>query len=90
MITVPPEVIAGEALVCGVQAMLAVAWVYSRNDRMYGWQDTPSITARWLSEAWANLPDPTYGATFLFSRQDLAQDRVQALIRGRPLKAYFP
>lgn len=89
MITVPPEVIAGEALVCGVQAMLAVAWVYSRNDIMYGWLDDPPYTARWIAENWHKLPDPTGGAIFLFSRQDLEQDAVQDLIRGRDLKAYF-
>lgn len=89
MITVPPEVIAGEALVCGLQAMLAVAWVYSRNDIMYGWLDNPPPIARWVSKNWSKVDDPTDGAVFLFSRQDLELDAVQALIQGRDIKAYF-
>lgn len=86
---VPAEVIAGEAAICSIQAMLAVAWIYQRNQRFNGWHPKPSITAQWVAANWQRLPDTSNGATFLFSKADLGLLEVQRLIAGRPLLAQF-
>lgn len=81
MPTPPPEIIMGEGgLVCGPYVLLAIAWVWSRNPRMYGWHDNPSATAEWIAENYWKLPDPTNGATLMFSNADLEKPRVKALL----------
>lgn len=86
---IPPEIIAGEAAICTFHAMLAVAWVYSRNPRFYGWSDEPGRMAQWIARYWYLFPDPTRGATNLFSAADLKQEKVRRLIAGRPVRAIF-
>lgn len=80
-------VIQGEAGICGLQAMLAVAWVYSRNPRFYG-RAAPGPLAAFVAEHWREFPDPTDGAVFLVNDLDLRDPRVQAFARGEP-KATF-
>jgi hypothetical protein len=76
------HVLMGEAGICGPLGMLAVAWVYSRNPIMYGFS-TPNKDAAWMSVWWSALPDPTQGATMIFSNSDLELPQVQRLIRDK-------
>src|SRR5690606_32491071 len=87
-LTTLSHIIAGEAMGCPVVAFVAVAWVYSRNKTMYGYSDYLPPEAIFAANYWSELPDPTFGATYLFSRSDLAQSRVQRIIypsNGPPL-----
>jgi len=76
------HVLEGEASVCGFMGMLAVSWAYSRNKAMYGWQ-TPSPLAEFVAQWWWAFEDPTHGSMFLFSKQDMADERVQAIVKDR-------
>ncbi len=76
------HVIQGEAGLCPLTAMLAVAWIYSRNDTMYGYAK-PSGGARLIAKFWESIPDPVPNKHFIFSRQDLRQARVRRLIRNK-------
>lgn len=83
------HIVQGEAGICGVWAMLAVAWVYSRNPTMYGW-DAPSLLATTVSMFWQMLPDPTGGAFYLVNDLDLLREDVQSftLARGPPIAIF--
>lgn len=74
--------IQGEAGACPLVVMLAVAWIYSRNDTMYG-HAKPSSEALFIARIWQSIPDPVPGKYFIFSRQDLKQKRVRQLIKNR-------
>ena len=76
------HILEGEGGACGILGFLAIAHVFSRNDTMYGWQ-TPSPLAEFVAMWWYMMPDPTLGAEFLFSKQDLQDPRVHAIIKGR-------
>ena len=76
-------IVQGEAGICGFQAMLAVAWVYSRNRTFYG-RAQPSAIAWFVAEHWQEFPDPTHGSVFLVNDLDLRDPRVQAFARGEP------
>lgn len=69
---------------CGPLAMVAIAWVYSRNDVMYGKYAnvTPNEDALAVARIWDRLPDPTGGAHFAFSREDLKKPSVQKIIKN--------
>jgi len=73
------HIIAGEAGGCGIIAMLAVANIWTRNKRFYGYAP---ITGAALQAAitYRRLPDVTGGARYLFNRNDLRQRRVRELI----------
>lgn len=77
--------IMGEAGMCGISAMLAVAWLYSRNPIMYG-SAPPSLAATWIAGNWQMLADPVPGSIAMFSAQDLELARVQQLITKMQLK----
>lgn len=79
------HILQGEAAGCGLMAMVAVAWVYSHNRTMYGW-DTPGPLALWAATYWSLVPDPTGGARFIVSTNDLRLPAVRALTvdRGPP------
>jgi len=82
--------IMGEAGMCPLMAMLAVAWLYSRNPIMYGWSP-PNDTATWLAYNWRELHDPVPGSLAMFSLHDLELARVKQLIAKmqlRPLQRY--
>lgn len=80
-----PEVIEGEAGLCGPVGMAAVVHVNhnhiqhtGRAPAWYGWSEPASPLA--IRIAAHPGPDPTHGALHLFSRQDLERADVQALI----------
>lgn len=79
---IPPEVIAGEASLCGLEGRLAVAHVASRNGRWTGWENPTPLDIH-VARHWDRYPDPTRGSRFLFSDQDLMRADVQSLIAGR-------
>lgn len=57
---------------------------------MYGWQ-SPSDMALDVAANWWMYADPTYGARYLVSRQDLQRADVQAYTTDRgPPVAVFP
>lgn len=80
---VPPEVLMGEAGICSFWAMVAIAWVYQRNQRMNGWQE-PDPKAILASALWPILPDTSAGANHAFSAEDLRREDVKEII-GRAL-----
>ncbi len=76
--------LANEAGVCGVMAMVAVAYVWSRNPRMtgtYGPRE-PGQVEWFVARTWHLWPDFSKGATFVFSDQDLRLPAVQDIIRN--------
>jgi hypothetical protein len=81
MAPVPPEILMGEAGICGFWAMVGIAYVYQRNPRMHGWQDQVNIKALGAAILWPVLPDPTQGARYVFSASDLDRRRVRAIIK---------
>lgn len=85
----PPEIIMGEAGICSLSAMIAVAYVFQRNPVMYGWQEKVSNEARAAALFWRWLPDTSNGARHMFSFADLRQDKVRRIIRGKRVKAVF-
>lgn len=70
---------------CPVIAMLAVAWLYSRNSVMYGYA-TPNTTAQWIADNWRMLHDPLPNSIAMFSKSDLELTRVKQLIARMQLK----
>jgi hypothetical protein len=74
-------ILAGEANGCALIVYLAVAWVYTRNQTMYGYAE-PNPQSIFISQTWHQFPDPSYGAYFYFSGNDLKQTRVQNLIQN--------
>jgi hypothetical protein len=78
------QILQGEAGLCSQLGLWAVLWVWTRNPTMYGRQD-PSHLARVMAHIYFSQPawlqtDPTGGANFLLSGQDLQQSRVKRLI----------
>jgi len=71
-------VIAGEAPGCPVEARLAVAHVYSRNDVWFG-QGIPTSFDVWLALNWQRFPDPTKGAQYLIGPGDFERMARQGL-----------
>lgn len=91
LFAVPPELLMGEAGICGFWAMVAVAYVYQRNPAMNGWQDIVSDEALLAAGFWPFLPDPTDGARFVFSAEDLELEKTKQIVRETgPPKAVFP
>jgi hypothetical protein len=83
-------IIAGEAGMCGISAMLAVAWLYSRNPIMYG-SAPPTPSATWIASNWQMMADPVPGSIAMFSAHDLELLRVKQLIAKmdlRPLREF--
>ena len=83
LIFVPPEILMGEAGACSFWAMVAIAWVYQRNQRMNGWQE-PDQKAILASALWSILPDASAGANYVFSAEDLRREDVKKIIGGTP------
>ena len=86
---IPAEAIFGEAGICSVQAMIAAAWVLSRNPVAFGWHGQPSATAEWVSKAWRHLPDYSNGGRYLLSLEDLKRAEVKQMIEGLAERARF-
>lgn len=76
------RIIQGEAGVCPLLAMLSVAFLFQRNSTMYG-DAEPSNDAIFIALFWRWFADPTPTAKFMFSAQDLEQERVQTILAGR-------
>lgn len=90
LLMAPPEVLMGEAGLCGFWAMVAVAHVYNRNQKMNGWQTAVSDEARLAAAWWRYLPDVSWGARHVFSRQDLNMVSVREIVRATgPPRARF-
>jgi hypothetical protein len=87
---VPPEIIMGEASLCGFWAMVAVAYVYQRNPKMNGWQEMPNIKATLAAMLWPALPDTSLGAKYVFSSQDLETRKVDQIIKDKKARAIYP
>ena len=86
---VPPELLMGEAGICGFWAMVAVAWVYQRNQRMNGWHDSPSEQASLAAALWPILPDMSGGSRYVFSAEDLAGSGAREIAGpGPPVVVY--
>lgn len=79
LLLVPPEMLMGEAGICSIWAMVAIAWVYQRNQRMNGWQE-PSPQAIMASALWPMLPDTSAGANYVFSAEDLEREDVKEIV----------
>lgn len=77
------DLIQNEAGVCGEEGMLAVAWVANRTSpsAWAGARKAERITeaAAYIAEHWMEYEDPTGGATFLFSLQDLKLSSVKKI-----------
>lgn len=81
----PPEILAGEAAVCvhNLLVLAAVVYVYQVNTRMNGWAEDVSPQVEWVALNWYMLPNVAQGAQYVFSTQDLKQQRVRQIIRQR-------
>ena len=89
MLDVAPQLLMGEAGICGFMAMIAVAYVYQRNPVMYGWQEDFSDEAKAAALFWPWFPDYSYGASYVFSFRDMRTKAVRLLIRGKWPKIVF-
>ena len=78
----------GEASICPLSALVAAAYICQRS-ACYGSQ-APDHRAMAVARSWQWMPDPSLGARFLVSAQDLRLPRVQALTsdRGPPLREW--
>ena len=81
-------IVAGEASGCVPIAMIAVMHVLSRNSTFYG-NASPTPMSVWAATHWNELPDPTNGAYFLFSLQDIQLDSVSELVGHNKPTAVF-
>lgn len=88
LLLVPPEVLMGEAGICSFWAMVAVAYVFQRNQQMNGWQE-PNIQAALAAALWPMLPDTSGGANYAFSTQDLMREDVRKIIAGTSPKVVW-
>ncbi len=79
LLLVPPEVLMGEAGMCSLWAMAAIARVFQQNQHMNGWQP-PNMKAILVASLWPILPDTSAGANYVFSTQDLEMDAVREII----------
>lgn len=86
------RVLHGEAVTCFNLPLvfLALAHVYSRNPTFYGYYQGDNINeyAIYMAYLWRFFDDPTDGATFVFSSDDLANSaraRAIAQERGPPV-----
>ena len=75
-------IIAGEAGACSFTAMIAVAYIYQRNNRFFGYSQ-PGYWESLIARNWYKFTDTSGGAEFLFSADDLQDHRVKRIIRGR-------
>lgn len=81
------HIIAGEVLGCPIMAYYALAWVYTRNKSWNGYGQ-PTDLAVFASRTWYKIEDPSFGASFMFSGNDLSKDNVRYLLlrpRGPPM-----
>lgn len=84
---VPPALLTNEAAICSLWAMVSIAYIYQLNPNFHNWENTPpNAMAIWVSALGPLLPNPTPGAKFAFSWQDLRLRAVKAIIatRGPP------
>lgn len=87
---VPPEVLMGEGGMCGFWAMVAIAQLVQRNNKMNGWQDQPNLKAVLAAILWPAFPDMTQGAHYVFSLQDLENQKVRQIIKDKKPKVVWP
>jgi hypothetical protein len=85
MLLSPPDlhlayVLEGEAGNCSRETMLAVAYVYAENPKMYGYK-TPSVDALEVASTWRERENPVPGARFVFSADDLTLQSVQNITK---------
>ncbi len=88
--TVNAQVLMGEAGVCPIGAIIAVAWMMARGaGPFYGEQGETNSAAEFVARLWYTQPDPTPGARFAFSEEDLKKVQVQRIIQDRPERARY-
>jgi hypothetical protein len=87
---VPPEIIAGEASICSLWAMIAIAYVFQRNPKMNGWDSDPDLRAFFASRFFHLLPDTSGGAKYAFSIQDVAAGAAVVAVGEQPPKVVYP
>ncbi len=78
------KILQAEGSVCGFFGMLVVWHVYTRNKEMRS-VTPPSKLALFVALIGKYFDDPTGGAEFLFSGEDLKNPRVQKLVNGSPI-----
>lgn len=86
------HLIAGEAGTCDADGKFAVAHVHAnRGGVAVGWYgDAEPSDLDWeVALTWKSVEDPTQGARYLFSAQDLQLPAVQRLLEGREQTATF-
>lgn len=82
------HIIAGEAGICDLDARIAVAHVVANREAAgltsgwYGWA-TPDAESLQAALTWQDVADPTHGALFMLSREDVVRPAVQAFLAGR-------
>lgn len=81
-------ILQGEAGVCGWIGLWAVAYVWGRNPIMNGYQE-PGEQAYLVARLYLMnpffFPDPTDGARFLLSKQDIESTKGKILIGDKSL-----
>jgi len=86
------HLVAGEAGTCGMDGKSAVAHVHAtRGAVAVGWYGNaePSDLDWEVALTWKGVADPTQGARYLFSAQDLQLPAVKRLLEGREQTATF-
>lgn len=88
---IPLQIIQGEAGNCPIEAKFAIAHLWHENPVMYGWDEALDESTRrvWLTYQQKTNINPE--GRFIFSSDDLGDDRVLDIIRGlnRPPRAVF-
>lgn len=83
------SVIEGEAGVCNFEAKLAVAHVYSRNPTMFGYIPDYSYESLLIAQNWQKFSDPTNGAFYIVSREDLMADYIKEMYDQSSNKKHY-
>ena len=84
------SIISGETgNICPTEAKIAIAHIYSRNTIFYALDRNFSAIDLAVSMNWQRIKDTSNGAEFIFSEDDMRDERVKKLVRGRELKVKF-
>ena len=82
-------ILQGEAGICPLMALIAVAYVYQVNPTMYGYQ-TPGKVAMYASLHWSEYDNPMPGATYVFNQNDVWLESVQQITRQSEYIGWIP
>lgn len=87
-----PYILAGEIgsiSFCSLQAVIAVAYVMSRNPTFYGYSDTYDSSIAYIADNYYRFYDYSYGGYYVFSGEDIKTQRVQTIIKDKKLLAQY-